>query len=327
VLQSVSCRNFSAIEEFLYSSKFHLTVTPTFDRSTISSDEVNKTPSITVDRKAHGSGDDATVSDLPEFRCKVFRQYARKIHRKNKSSDPHFLDINIACGKIERLVESNFPEEGAERKTREAEVKEGVVQDLIHDACRDRTIIAKPEYERRRSDYCHGQSAGNSKFQPITTGQNKVSTGIHRSEMKQLRSISNNYHKGISSHPPPPPPPPLPPLPATLHNLVSPTSNMGIFESVKEPLANLVAQRSLSIVLGALFIAFVALSVLLNVLNQALFKNTHEPPVVFHWLPIIGNTITYGIDPYTFFFECRAKVGVPLLKTLTRGRTERLIAA
>jgi hypothetical protein len=33
-----------------------------------SSDEANKTPSSTVDGKAHGSGDDATVSDLPEFR-------------------------------------------------------------------------------------------------------------------------------------------------------------------------------------------------------------------------------------------------------------------
>ena len=31
-------------------------------------DKANKTPSSTVDRKAHGSGDDATVSDLPEFR-------------------------------------------------------------------------------------------------------------------------------------------------------------------------------------------------------------------------------------------------------------------
>ena len=51
---------------------------------------------------------------------------------------------------------------------------------------------------------------------------------------------------------------------------------------------------------GALFIAFVALSVVMNVLNQALSKNTREPPVVFHWLPIFGNTITYGIDQYMF---------------------------
>lgn len=85
---------------------------------------------------------------------------------------------------------------------------------------------------------------------------------------------------------------------------------MGILESVREPLADLVAQRSLSVVLGAAFVAFVALSIVLNVLSQALFKNPNEPPVVFHWLPIIGSTITYGIDPYKFFFECRAKVGI-----------------
>lgn len=55
--------------------------------------------------------------------CEVFRQYARKIYRKNKPNNPHFLDINIACGKIERFIESNFPEEEAKRKAQEAEVK------------------------------------------------------------------------------------------------------------------------------------------------------------------------------------------------------------
>ncbi|KAL9104590.1 MAG: hypothetical protein Q9163_000455 [Psora crenata] len=38
--------------------------------------------------------------------CEVFRRYARKIRRKNNPSDPHFLDINVACGKIERSIES-----------------------------------------------------------------------------------------------------------------------------------------------------------------------------------------------------------------------------
>lgn len=41
--------------------------------------------------------------------CDVFRRYARKIHRKNNPSDPHFLDISIACGKIERFIEGIFP--------------------------------------------------------------------------------------------------------------------------------------------------------------------------------------------------------------------------
>jgi sterol 14alpha-demethylase len=94
---------------------------------------------------------------------------------------------------------------------------------------------------------------------------------------------------------------------------------MGILESIKAPLSELVTQHGLGLVTSAAFVAFVALAVVLNVLNQVLFKNPNEPPVVFHWLPIIGSTITYGIDPYKFFFECRAKV-CPLLKKAFRIR-------
>ena len=90
---------------------------------------------------------------------------------------------------------------------------------------------------------------------------------------------------------------------------------MGIFESIRELLADVVAQRGLGLVLGTAIVTFVVLSVVLNVLNQVLFKNPNEPPVVFHWLPIIGSTISYGIDPYKFFFECRAKVGVSSLRS------------
>lgn len=45
--------------------------------------------------------------------CRVFRQYARKIHSKNNPSDPHFKDINTACDKIERFVVTKFPEEAS----------------------------------------------------------------------------------------------------------------------------------------------------------------------------------------------------------------------
>lgn len=54
---------------------------------------------------------------------------------------------------------------------------------------------------------------------------------------------------------------------------------------------------------------FATAAVLLNVLSQVLFKNANEPPLVFHWVPFIGSTITYGIDPYKFFFSCREKYG------------------
>lgn len=61
---------------------------------------------------------------------------------------------------------------------------------------------------------------------------------------------------------------------------------------------------------GAL--SFISLSVVVNVLRQLLFKSPHEPPMVFHWFPFVGSTISYGIDPYKFFFDARAKVCRPI---------------
>lgn len=83
---------------------------------------------------------------------------------------------------------------------------------------------------------------------------------------------------------------------------------MGILEAVTGPLAQEISQRSTGVVVAAGVAAFIVLSVVLNVLNQVLFANPNEPPMVFHWLPVIGSTITYGMDPYKFFFDCRAKV-------------------
>ena len=58
--------------------------------------------------------------------------------------------------------------------------------------------------------------------------------------------------------------------------------------------------------IGAL--SFIALSVVINVLRQLFFKKAHEPPMVFHWFPFVGSTVSYGMDPYTFFTQSRAKV-------------------
>jgi sterol 14alpha-demethylase len=46
-----------------------------------------------------------------------------------------------------------------------------------------------------------------------------------------------------------------------------------------------------------------------NVLRQLYFPDTSRPPMVFHIFPLVGSTIRYGMDPYKFFFECRAKYG------------------
>ncbi|KZP22433.1 cytochrome P450 [Athelia psychrophila] len=50
--------------------------------------------------------------------------------------------------------------------------------------------------------------------------------------------------------------------------------------------------------------------IFLNVSWQLLpVRDKSLPPVVFHWLPIIGSTIPYGDDPLRFFFSCREKYG------------------
>lgn len=75
-------------------------------------------------------------------------------------------------------------------------------------------------------------------------------------------------------------------------------------------LANLLPGTLSSTFLAALTLlsTILTVTVLRTILRQVLFKNPNEPPVVFHWLPVIGSTVTYGIDPYKFFFDCQAKV-------------------
>lgn len=36
--------------------------------------------------------------------CEVFKKYARKIHQKNNFTDPNFLKISIACGKVSHCI-------------------------------------------------------------------------------------------------------------------------------------------------------------------------------------------------------------------------------
>lgn len=61
-------------------------------------------------------------------------------------------------------------------------------------------------------------------------------------------------------------------------------------------------------VAGAYAFAALLVAIVLNVARQLLVRNEKEPPVVFHWIPFLGSTISYGMDPYAFFFFCRKKV-------------------
>ncbi|KAG5638479.1 hypothetical protein H0H81_012411 [Sphagnurus paluster] len=50
--------------------------------------------------------------------------------------------------------------------------------------------------------------------------------------------------------------------------------------------------------------------ILINALLQVIIpRKASDPPVIFHWLPIIGSAISYGNDPLNFFFACREKYG------------------
>jgi farnesyl-diphosphate farnesyltransferase len=41
--------------------------------------------------------------------CEIFLTYTRRIHRKSTPADPNFLQISMACGKIEQFIETIFP--------------------------------------------------------------------------------------------------------------------------------------------------------------------------------------------------------------------------
>ncbi|KAF2644253.1 lanosterol 14-alpha-demethylase [Massarina eburnea CBS 473.64] len=84
---------------------------------------------------------------------------------------------------------------------------------------------------------------------------------------------------------------------------------MGLLSQVAGPLGNFAANASLPVLIAASFTAFVVVSVVLNILSQLLIKKPNEPPLVFHWFPLVGNTVTYGMDPFKFFFENQAKYG------------------
>ena len=86
---------------------------------------------------------------------------------------------------------------------------------------------------------------------------------------------------------------------------------MGVVEELSghlSPLSEQFSRLSTASQVGIALFGFITLSVVFNVLHQVLFKNPNEPPVVFHWFPIIGSTITYGMDPYKFFFANKEKV-------------------
>ncbi|PVH77869.1 cytochrome P450 [Cadophora sp. DSE1049] len=52
---------------------------------------------------------------------------------------------------------------------------------------------------------------------------------------------------------------------------------------------------------GVYTFALLVLSIVLNAIHQLLPKKKSEPPMVWHWIPFIGNAIEYGTDPLIFY--------------------------
>lgn len=90
---------------------------------------------------------------------------------------------------------------------------------------------------------------------------------------------------------------------------------MGLLANVVGPLASHLENSSTLVLLASAGFAILSLTVILNVLNQILFKNPNEPPLVFHWFPLIGSTISYGMQPIQFFDRCQKKVRLDTRRT------------
>ncbi|KAG8525394.1 Sterol 14-alpha demethylase [Bacidia gigantensis] len=84
---------------------------------------------------------------------------------------------------------------------------------------------------------------------------------------------------------------------------------MGLIGFISRCLSNCLGTSSPGLVFATFISSLLLLAIVANVLSQLLFRNPNEPPLVFYWVPFIGSTVEYGIDPYRFFFQCRQKYG------------------
>lgn len=85
---------------------------------------------------------------------------------------------------------------------------------------------------------------------------------------------------------------------------------MGVLQDVAGPLSQQFSKLGLVPQIGAVIVGALFLTIFVHVVKQLFFANPNEPPLVFSWFPVIGSTVTYGMDPPTFFKENRAKVRI-----------------
>lgn len=86
-------------------------------------------------------------------------------------------------------------------------------------------------------------------------------------------------------------------------------TSMTLLQRAVDAFTVLADEHSTAKLIGLGLTTFFAVCVLQNIARQLLSKDPTKPPLVFHWVPFVGSTIAYGIDPYKFFFSCRQKYG------------------
>ncbi|KAI8364766.1 cytochrome P450 [Radiomyces spectabilis] len=68
-------------------------------------------------------------------------------------------------------------------------------------------------------------------------------------------------------------------------------------------------QLSMATVVWKIFLA-IALFIVVHILSQLLLpRDRKRPPVVFSWIPVLGNAIEFGTNPIKFLQECQKKYG------------------
>lgn len=86
----------------------------------------------------------------------------------------------------------------------------------------------------------------------------------------------------------------------------SPSATMVLLALVNVPLLAIVVNVLWQLVrLPGLMLSFLPTK---HSLIQIIPRSKTNPPLVFHWIPILGSAIEYGNDPMKFFVSCQAKV-------------------
>ncbi|KJA22820.1 hypothetical protein HYPSUDRAFT_40602 [Hypholoma sublateritium FD-334 SS-4] len=105
----------------------------------------------------------------------IFREYARKIHAKALPSDPNFIRISIACGKIESWCEHYYPSfmQIGHTGTQTVDPSDPRGQVVIRQQQLDSSLASKKRIEELRAGVVNG-TATKSAVEPLEIGKGEL---------------------------------------------------------------------------------------------------------------------------------------------------------